>query len=187
MLAVDRQDGHLVLSAQTVYQFARHYHRLLIGQGDRLTSTYSSYSRSQTCKTHHGREHHVHLVALDHLTESLGTSINGYRQVSQRRAECFVVLLIGNDHCRRHELPRLFGQQLPTVGSGKHTSLEAVGMLSNDLQGLRAYRTGGTEDGYLFFSFFALHIWFCLLRLSGGGVAAGLRQSHNIHDLSVEV
>ena len=150
MLAVNRQDRHLILVTEAVDQFTCHYHRLFVGQSNGFAGADGRYRWRQSCKTDHRCQDHINLCTFHHLTQRFGAGIDGNGQVGQRFADSIVVRFVGDDHGGGIEQTCLFHQQLPAVVGRENASLKQVGVFGDDLQGLCSDATCGAEDGYLF-------------------------------------
>ena len=129
MLAVNGQYGRTVFLGQAAYQSTGHHKRLLVGQANGLVGAYCMYCRRKTCKTHHGREHHVYWPCLNNLVNGLSTCI--YLYVWFRRGQRFqpvVMCFVGYHHCCRLELDGLLGQLFHLVVGRKTIHLIQVAM-----------------------------------------------------------
>ena len=159
VLAVDGQDGIVILLCQAADELAGDHQRLLVGQADGLTCLDGMDGGRESGKPHHGREHHVDRLCLYNLVEGIGTCIHlDVGQVGQQFLQTVVVRLVGDDHGGRLPLPGLLGQQFHFVVGCQAVHLVQVAMLFNHLQGLRADRACTAQNGYLFFHFFLLYI-----------------------------
>ena len=152
VLAVDRQDGCMVLLCQLQYQLTSHHQCLLIGQGNGFLCLDGMDGGRQASKTHHGSEHHVDGVCLNNLIQRLCTGIDLHvGQVVHQPAQVVVTCFIGNNHSGRLELMSLLCQQFYLVIGCQTVHLVQVGVLLNHLEGLSAYRPSGAEYCYLSF------------------------------------
>ena len=116
VLAVDGQDGRVVLLCQRQYQLTGYHQRLLVGQGDGLLGLDGVNGGRQSGEAYHRGEHHVDGTGLDNLVERLRSGIDLHvGQVVHQPSELVVALLVGNDDGSRLELMSLFGQQFHLV------------------------------------------------------------------------
>ena len=154
VLAVDGQDGHVILLCQLQDELAGHDQRLLVGKGDGLAGTDGMNRRRKACKAHHRRENHVDGLGLHNLVEGPCAGIYLHvGQVLHQVSEPLVVGLVGDDHGGRLPLVGLCSQLLHAVVGRQTVHLIAVAMLADHLQGLCADAPCGAQYGYLF----ALH------------------------------
>ena len=152
----------MVLLGQLQDQLAGHHQCLLVGQGNGLACLDGAERGTQACKTHQGREHHVHRLHLHHLTQGVGAGIYLYGLVLQCLTHVFVAALVGNDHTGGLELPCLSDEQVGLTVGRQHIGLKEVLMGFDNLKRLRADAPRGSQDADAFTRAYLIII--CVLR-----------------------
>ena len=150
MLGIDGKNGHMAVGHQACYQVARHDERLLVGQCYGLSGTYGIHCRAQSGVAHHGSEHDVYGTGLHNLAKRVLAGIDFYGKVGQCFLQPVVFIGIGYHHGFGPEAARLLDELLHAVIGREGIGFVSVGVLGNDLQGLRADGACGTKYGYLF-------------------------------------
>ena len=148
MLAVDRNDGHAILTSQTRHQLSGYDERFLIGQGYLLTGTDGMNRRLQTGETNQGRQYHIDHGALDNLTQGFGTGIHLDGQIRKGFLQLLILLGIGYDHRIGLETASLLNEEVHLIVSREHNRLEQVGVLVYHLQCLCSDGAGRPQYGY---------------------------------------
>ena len=144
VLAVNGQDGGVVLRGQVANQLASHHQRLLVGQGNGLVGLDGMDGGRQTGEAYHGRQHDVDGAGLHDLVQSLRTGIHLHvGQVAHQPLQLVVASLVGNDNGGGFETVGLLSQQFYAVVGCQTIYFIEVGMLGNDLQCLGSNRTCG--------------------------------------------
>ena len=141
MLAIDGQDGGMVLLCQLQNQLTSHHQRFLIGQCNGLAGLDGMDGRRQTSKAHHGCQHHVNRVSLYDFVQGLLAGIHLHvGHVTHQLFQLVQSLLVGNNDSSRLELMRLLSQQLHFVVGGQAIYFIQITMLLDDFKCLCAYR-----------------------------------------------
>ena len=150
VLAVNGQDGHVVLLGELADEFSGDDERLLVGQAYLLAGPDGMDGGLKAGEADHRREHHVDGVGLDDVAEGAGTGVDlDVGPVGEQGAELVVAVFVGDDHCGGVELVGLLGKQFYAVVGCEGVDLVAVGVLGDDVERLCADGAGGAEDADL--------------------------------------
>ena len=145
VLAIDGQQGHLVLQAEAGDEFACHDQRLLVGQGDGFPCLDCTDGRAQAAEAHEGCQHDIDRLHLHHLAEGVGSGIDLYGLVLQGVPHVVVFTLVGYHHAAGLVLPCLPDEQVGIPACRQHVCLEEVGVLADDLKRLSADAPRGAQ------------------------------------------
>ena len=147
VLGVDRQDGGLVPAGKGHDIRAAHDERLLVGQRQFLARFERRDRGGQTGIADQGVHHDVDIACGGNLRHGLVARVDLRVGVGQRVAQGRVALPVGDDRGVGVELPGLRGQLLPVAVGRQRADLEAVGVLTHDVERLYADRTGRAQYG----------------------------------------
>ena len=156
MLAIDGQDGDIILPSKLADECASHNERLFVGEQNLLVGLDGVDGGREPGKSHHCRDNAIDGVGLHNLVYGLLACIDfDVGQVGEQCAQLLVVCFVGDDYCCRLELPCLLRQKFHAIVGCECVYLVSVAVLLDDIEGLCSDGTCAAEDAYLLF----VHIW----------------------------
>ena len=142
VLAIDRQQRHLVLQAKLRDEFASHNEGLFVGEGDGFASLDGTDGGTQSAEAHKGSQHDIHRLHLHHLAQGVGSRIDLYRLVLQGFLYVVVLVLVCYDDALRLVFLSLLDEQVGLRVGSQHVCLEEVRVLRDYLKRLSANTAG---------------------------------------------
>ena len=152
MLAVNREDRHMIFLCKIADQLTRYHQRFLVGKTYLLTRLDGMDGWFQAREAYHGSQHHIDRLSLYDIAKRLSTGINlDIRLITEHILQLLVASLIGYDHSSRMELASLLGKFLHSVVGGEAIYLVKVTVLLDDIKRLCTDTSRRTENTYLLF------------------------------------
>ena len=144
VLAVNRKQPGPLFLLQSGYQGTSHYQAFLVGKSNIHASLESRHGRGHPSAAHQPIEAQVDIVPTGDFQQAGSTGIYHYPGAGQPIPELIGTHRISQSHCLYLELPGLVGKQLHVAVGGEGYYPEFPGKIRHHLQGLGAYRAGGT-------------------------------------------
>ena len=132
---------------QLHYELSSDDECLLVRKCNLLALLDGTHRRNQTCVANQGIYYNIYVRRCSTLRYGIFASIDLDRVVGQSFAQCGVVSLVGNNYAIHTKLYGLMCQLLPSVVCCEGNDLETVGILTNYVECLYAYRASRAEYG----------------------------------------
>ena len=140
VLGVDRHESLRLALDQIHHELAADDQALLVREREHLAALQRRERRHEADGTDEGVQHHVGVGLSGEHLRGVGTGEDLHApELAEVRLEVARRLLVGDRDVRRQELPDLAGQELVIGPCGEPDHPEAVGVVPDDVQGLRAH------------------------------------------------
>ena len=149
VLGVDRNDRDIVCFRLTTHERARHHHHFFVRQADRPTRANRRQYRLEAHRADETGDDQIRGLRGDRLEPSLSRDdedLPGRRLGSERLTDGRHVLRITDRHDMRSKTLRLLDQSIDAATRRQGDDVEALGVGSDNVQGLLADAPGAAED-----------------------------------------